>query len=61
MCDKKEVYFLVYSKKKGNMIKESSIFVRANTVEDAEKRAYAFLTRDNAPFRDEIILVSGKK
>ena len=43
------------------MIKESSIFVIANTVEDAEKRAYAFLTRDNAPFRDEIILVSGKK
>lgn len=60
MMEKMEVYFIVYSKKKGDIVKESSTFVRASSIDEAEKKAYAFLTRDSAPYREEIILVSGK-
>ena len=57
MRKKMKVDFMCIDRIKGNVIKEASIYVFAETKDDAETTAYKQLKSENSPNRDDIILL----
>ena len=59
--EKVKVDFLIVSRYRGNVIKQSSIYVEANDRKKALKKAYSMLASDKSPSRNEIILIDSRE
>ena len=61
MGEKIKVDFLIVSRFKGRVIKQSSLYIQTKNRKYAEKRAYMMLTSNNSPSRNEIILIDSRE
>lgn len=61
MREKIKVDFLIISRIKGTVVKQSSVYEYALDRKTAEKKAYERLTKEFSPNRSDIILIDHKE
>ena len=61
MEEKIKINFLIVSRYRGNVVKQSSVYIHAKDRKTAEKRAYLMLKSNNSPNSGDIILIDSKE